>query len=159
MKKKITLSIGSDHAGYTLKEFIKSQINDVRWVDEGTLSLERVDYPDYAHKVALKVVSKRSAGGVLVCGSGIGMSISANKIKGIRAAVVESEVAARLSKQHNNSNVLCLGARILAPEYAKEIVTAWLNSKFEGGRHEDRISKISKLEGVKFAKARRKRKS
>lgn len=146
MTMKRTLSIASDHAGYDLKEYLKKNITDVNWIDEGPLSAERTDYPDYAEKVALKVSTQTAEQGVLVCGSGIGMCIVANKFPGIRAAVVESVQTAQLAREHNNANVLCLGSRILEPEYAKTIVNKWLTTSFEGGRHTGRVQKITELE-------------
>ena len=146
MPHKRTLSIASDHAGFDLKEYIIKNVTDVNWIDEGPHSTERTDYPDYAEKVALKVSSKVVEQGVLVCGSGIGMCIAANKFANIRAAVVESEQTARLAREHNDANVLCLGARILQPEYAKNVVNTWLKASFEGGRHAGRLQKITELE-------------
>jgi ribose 5-phosphate isomerase B len=145
MKK---IAVASDHAGYDLKEYLKKNITTVQWVDEGPSNTDRTDYPDFAEKVAKKVADQTVPFGVLVCGSGIGMCIAANKVNGVRAAVVESEQTARLSRAHNNANVLCLGARILTPEYAKGIVTAWLDTPFEGGRHEGRVQKIANLEST-----------
>ncbi|MBI3554648.1 MAG: ribose 5-phosphate isomerase B [Deltaproteobacteria bacterium] len=146
MTAKRKLAIASDHAGFILKEFLKSNLSDVEWIDKGPASTDRVDYPDYAVKVASAVVDGTVELGVLVCGSGIGMCISANKINGIRAAVVESETSARLSRAHNDANVLCIGARLIAPDYAKDIVQTWLKTPFEGGRHADRVRKITNLE-------------
>src|SRR6185437_16472871 len=109
----------------------------------------RVDYPDYAEKLSKQLVAGAAPQGILICGSGIGMSIAANKIAGIRAAVVENPIAAQLAKQHNNANVLCLGARFLAPEYATDIARAFLSTPFSGDeRHEKRVKKIMALESV-----------
>lgn len=146
MAKMQKIAIGSDHAGYDLKEYLKSSIREVKWSDLGTTNGESVDYPDFAEKIGREVADSKVDAGVLICGSGIGMCIAANKVAGIRAAHVESEVTARLSRAHNDANVLCLGSRVLAPEYAKEIVKAWLNTDFEGGRHAKRINKIADLE-------------
>ena len=140
------LAIGSDHAGYELKEFLKKNVPGVTWLDQGPANSDRTDYPDYAEKVARLVSSGELEAGVLVCGSGIGMCITANKFPGVRAAVVESVQTALLSRQHNDANVLCLGARILPAELAKSIVETWLNTAFEGGRHADRLKKITDLE-------------
>lgn len=140
------LGIASDHAGFALKEFLKQSLTEVDWIDEGPASAERTDYPDYAEKVGRAIHTGKYKSAVLVCGSGIGMCIAANKIDGVRAAVVESENSARLSRMHNDANILCLGARLLAPEYAKDILKVWLNTSFEGGRHSERIQKITKLE-------------
>jgi ribose 5-phosphate isomerase B len=144
MKRKIALA--SDHAGFDLKEFLKKTITEVEWVDQGPLNADRVDYPDFAAKVGELVGTHRVDCGILVCGSGIGMCIAANKIAGVRAAVVESEQTAKLSRAHNDANILCLGARILDPNHAKEIVKAWLETPFEGGRHQERVKKIADLE-------------
>jgi len=152
---KRRLAIASDHAGYALKEYLKQALPEITWEDEGPFSEERTDYPDYAAKVANKVAQGNPSLGVLVCGSGIGMCIAANKAHGIRAAVVESEQTARLSRAHNDSNILCLGARILSQDYAKQIITAWLETPFEGGRHADRVNKITQLENRPHAKPSR----
>jgi ribose 5-phosphate isomerase B len=119
---------------------------DIDWLDEGTTNDARVDYPDFAALVAQDVSGKKAQQGILICGSGIGMCIAANKFPGVRAAVAESKESARLSRAHNDANVLCIGARLLEPAYAKDILHVWLNTQFEGGRHVDRILKIEKLE-------------
>src|SRR5690606_34839896 len=117
------------------------------WEDLGPADHSRVDYPDYAAKLAREISEGRADQGVLVCGSGIGMCIAANKFAGVRAAVVDHPSAARLAKEHNNANVLCLGARFTAPEYAKEIVEAWLNASFDANtRHAGRVEKINQLD-------------
>lgn len=144
--EKIRLAIGSDHAGFELKELLRRELPQIDWIDEGTDSTERTDYPDFARKVAEKVGGGEVERGVLVCGSGIGMCIAANKVPGVRAVAPESETAARLSRAHNDANVLCLGARLLKPEYAKQILEAWLETPFEGGRHLERVRKIAELE-------------
>lgn len=151
MNMKPTLLIAADHAGFSLKQTLQKALPQFGWIDLGPESSARVDYPDFAEKLALRVAQEGKPG-VLICGSGIGMSIAANKIHGVRAAVVENTTAARLAREHNNANVLCLGARFLATEYAAEIVQAWLEASFEpqsegGKRHQDRINKITKLEG------------
>lgn len=157
MTAKKKLGIASDHAGFELKEYIKKALPEFEWIDEGPLNTDRTDYPDYAKKLAEKIAAiqtqaiKDSAKsgydqGVLICGSGIGMCIAANKLPGVRAAVVESEKTASLSKQHNNSNVLCIGARVLDPEYAKKVLLAWIKAEYEGGRHDARLNKIKMLE-------------
>jgi ribose 5-phosphate isomerase B len=146
MATRERIPIASDHAGFDLKEYLKAKLPEIDWVDLGTMSTERTDYPDFAAKVAEPVSRGQYAHGVLVCGSGIGMCIAANKFAGVRAAVVESEQTARLSREHNDVNVLCVGARVLSPETAKSIVQAWLSASFEGGRHADRVRKIAELE-------------
>jgi ribose 5-phosphate isomerase B len=142
------IALGADHAGFELKGTIKQHLQkrDIETVDEGTNSAESVDYPDFARRVG-QVVSRREADlGILVCGSGIGMAIAANKVEGIRAANVSSEYEARMSREHNDANVLALGARILNPEQAIAIVESWLNTQFAGGRHERRVEKIAQIE-------------
>ena len=145
MKK--TIWIGSDHAGIDLKSAVKQELSsqyDVK--DVGPNDTTSVDYPDYGEKVAREVAKDLSSEGILICGSGIGMSIVANKVAGIRAALVHSVETATLSKQHNNANVLCLGARTTDSKLALQMVRAWLNTKFEGDRHQRRIDKISNLD-------------
>lgn len=141
-KKKQTLAIGSDHAGFEVKEWLRTNFQDVDWVDVGCNSAVRCDYPDFGRKACELVLERKADGAVLICGSGIGMSIAANRLKGIRAVLAHSEVAARLSRAHNDSNVLCLGARISAPDYIRDILSQWLATPFEGGRHADRIIKL-----------------
>jgi ribose 5-phosphate isomerase B len=143
--KTQTIYIASDHAGFDLKKFFISK-SDFNWIDLGPANNDRTDYPDFAAKVAQKITSTSDALGVLICGSGIGMCISANKFKGVRAAVVESEETARLAKEHNNANILCLGSRILSEEKAWNILNSWISAQFAGGRHSDRIKKIAQQE-------------
>jgi ribose 5-phosphate isomerase B len=139
--------IASDHAGVSLKSSLQKLLPDWTWIDLGPSDSGRVDYPDYAETLSRKVASGEATQGILICGSGIGMSIAANKIPGIRAAVVENPVAAQLAKEHNNANVLCIGARFLAPDYAADIVKIFLQTRFTGEeRHQNRIKKIAALE-------------
>lgn len=142
------IALGADHAGYELKDQIKQHLQqkgvDVR--DEGTSSPESVDYPDYARAVAYDVSQQHADLGILVCGSGIGMAIAANKVHGIRAAKVDTEYEAQMSREHNNANVLTLGSRIVKPEEALRIVDTWLATQFAGGRHERRVEKIAAIE-------------
>jgi ribose 5-phosphate isomerase B len=140
--------LGADHAGYQLKDQIKQHLEQqgISVQDEGTSSAESVDYPDYARAVAHDVSEQRADLGILVCGSGIGMAISANKVNGIRAANVSTEYEAQVSREHNNANVLTLGARIIGPEEAFRIVDMWLATQFAGGRHERRVEKIMAIE-------------
>jgi ribose 5-phosphate isomerase B len=144
------LLIASDHVGFALKEALKVLLPDVIWEDLGPATDARSDYPDFAEKLGLRISEDPAGRGILICSSGIGMSIAANKIAGVRAAVVENPVAARLARQHNDANVLCLGARFTAPEYACELVVAFLDAAFSpsdgGGRHAARIAKITALE-------------
>ena len=138
------ICISSDHAGFEIKEFIKELLikSKISTIDLGPLSNKSVDYPDYAKKVSNRVSKKKSDVGILVCGSGTGMAISANKTKGIRAAVGYNIKSTQLSRQHNNANILCLGARLIKKKEIKRIVTIFLKTKFEGGRHKRRIKKI-----------------
>ncbi len=142
------IAVGADHAGYQLKDKIKQHLEqqglEVR--DEGTLSSESVDYPDYARLVAHDVIEQRADFGILVCGTGIGMTMAANKVNGIRAANVRSEYEAQMSREHNNANVLALGARVVNEDDALRIVDNWLATQFAGGRHERRVEKISEIE-------------
>ena len=142
------IALASDHAGYAEKERLKPLLRELglEFDDLGTLSEESVDYPDYARKVAEEVADGRADQGLLVCGSGTGMAITANKIPGVRAAVAWSQETARLARQHNDANVLAIGARTTPPGDIPKIVRAWFSSDFEGGRHSDRVKKISDLE-------------
>ncbi len=141
--------IGGDHAGFELKERVKTLLEQRQHeiTDMGSSSGESVDYPDYAAAVAQAVSSGEADRGVLVCGTGIGMSIAANKFAKVRAAVCHDVETARLSRQHNNANVLAIGSRVLDPELALAIVQEWINTTFEGGRHARRLQKITALEG------------
>jgi len=138
------IALASDHAGFAEKERLKPLLIDLglQVEDLGTASEASVDYPDYAHKVAKEVAEGRADQGVLVCGSGTGMAITANKVPGVRAAVAWSEETARLARQHNDANVLAIGARTTPPDQIPAIVRAWFNSNFEGGRHSERVAKI-----------------
>jgi len=138
------IALASDHAGFVEKERLKPLLTDLglQFEDLGTMSEASVDYPDYARKVAEAVAHGRVDQGVLVCGSGTGMAITANKVPGVRAAVAWSEETARLARQHNDANVLAIGARTTPPEQIAGIVRAWFGSKFEGGRHAERVAKI-----------------
>ena len=139
-----TMALGADHAGYALKEVLKDHLQNkgIAVTDCGASSTESSDYPDYAHLVARNVVEGRTTFGLLVCSTGVGMSIAANKVPGIRAAVVSDEETAVLTRSHNDANVLCLGARRLAPDAAKRILDLFLITRFEGGRHERRVRKM-----------------
>ena len=136
--------IASDHAGYKLKESIKDHLINkyISIFDMGPFENKSVDYPDYAKKLAKRVKAKKSDIGILVCGSGIGMAISANKIKGIRAAVCYNIKSTRLSRQHNNANIIALGARLTKKNVSLKLVETFLKTSFEGGRHLKRIRKI-----------------
>ncbi len=140
--KKISLS--SDHAGFNLKEIIKKKLirKKIKVIDLGPKKNNSVDYPDFAKKVARNVLSKKSNIGILVCGSGVGMAMSANKFKKIRAAVCYNKESTRLSRQHNNANIMALGARLTKKKEAIKLVNIFLNTRFEGGRHLRRVKKI-----------------
>jgi len=142
------LSIGTDHAGFAFKEGLKAwlQAQGHAVQDEGAHSLERCDYPDFAQAVAERVAGGGADKGILICGTGIGMSIAANKVKGIRAALVHDLYTARMSREHNDANILVLPARMIAPEYAQEICKTWFASQYEGQRHQARLDKITSLE-------------
>ena len=142
------IAIGADHAGYELKEKIKQRLTQqgISIQDEGTASSESVDYPDFARKVGEDVAGHKADLGVLVCGSGIGMAIAANKVPGVRAANVTSEYEAQMSREHNDANVLALGARVLKEDEAFAIVDKWLHTAFAGGRHQKRVDKIAEIE-------------
>ncbi len=142
------IAIGADHAGYEVKEKIKKQLEEMNLEveDLGTNSMESVDYPDFGAAVGREVASGKADEGIVVCGSGIGIAIAANKVHGIRAAQAWNEETARLAREHNNANVLSIGARVIPAEEIPKIVKAWFDAKFQGGRHEGRIEKISELE-------------
>ena len=149
------IALASDHAGFSEKEKLKPLLTElgIEFVDLGTRSEASVDYPDYARSVAEEVAHGNVDQGVLVCGSGTGMAITANKVPGVRAAVAWSEEIARLARQHNDANVLALGARTTPDGEIPKIVKAWFDTAFEGGRHEDRVKKISALEQQSKSKA------
>jgi ribose 5-phosphate isomerase B len=142
------IAMGADHAGYELKnkirDYLKQRGFDVQ--DEGTNAADSVDYPDFAAKVGNDVASHAADRGILVCGSGIGMAISANKVHGVRAANITSEYEAQMSREHNDLNVLTLGARILDEAKALKIVDLWLKTQFAGDRHQRRIQKMMAIE-------------
>lgn len=142
--ENVKISIGSDHGGFEYKDVIKNFLTNEGYevIDEGTYSKESCDYPEIAKQVAKKVSTGEVSRGILICGSGIGMSIAANKVKGIRAALCSETTSARLSREHNNSNVLCMGQRLIGETMAVEIVKVWLNTEFSGGRHQNRIDMI-----------------
>ncbi|HYE26158.1 MAG TPA: ribose 5-phosphate isomerase B [Clostridia bacterium] len=142
------IALGADHAGYELKDKIRKHLEGKGFEvkDEGTISNESVDYPDFAARVGEEVAGKLVDLGILVCGSGIGMAIAANKVAGVRAANVSSEYEAQMSREHNDANVLAIGARILDEATATKIVDKWLETPFAGGRHQRRVDKISELE-------------
>ncbi|EFH93101.1 ribose 5-phosphate isomerase B [Finegoldia magna] len=142
------IAIAADHGGFELKdsmvEYIKSLENEV--MDLGTNSADSVDYPDYAKKVCEEIQQGNSDLGILICGTGIGMSLAANKFEGIRAACVSDVYSAKMSRNHNNANVLCIGARVIGDEVAKLIIKTFLENEFEAGRHQRRVDKIMAFE-------------
>ena len=140
--------IAADHGGYSLKEEVKNYLQDNGYtvIDFGTHSEESVDYPDFAAAVAQKISNNEYSLGILMCGTGIGISIAANKFPNVRAALVHDELSAKMAKVHNNANILVLGGRTTTPERAKKLVTIWLNENFEGGRHTRRLEKINSIE-------------
>ncbi|MBR3437020.1 MAG: ribose 5-phosphate isomerase B [Lachnospiraceae bacterium] len=142
------LGIGNDHVGYEMKLEIKAYLEEKghEVIDFGADSAERSDYPVYGEKVARAIVSGECDAGVLICGTGVGISVSANKVHGIRAAVCSEPVTAALSKRHNNANIIAFGARIVGIEMAKAIVDAWLEAEFEGGRHAHRVGLMMDIE-------------
>ena len=148
------IAIAADHAGYEEKEQLKPLLDElgIQYEDLGTASPESVDYPNYARKVAEEVASGHVDQGLLVCGSGTGMAIVANKVPGVRAAVAWTPEVAALAREHNDANVLSLGARVTPAEELPKIVRAWFNAKFEGGRHERRVEQISEIEKQELAR-------
>ncbi len=146
------IALACDHGGFRLKEVIKAYLEElgIEYVDYGAYSEESVDYPDFAHKAAKGIVNGEADRGIFICGTGIGISIAANKVKGIRAALCYNIFAAEMSRRHNDANVLCLGGRVLGEELAKAIVKVWLETPFDGGRHERRVNKISEIEENEF---------
>lgn len=142
------IAIGCDHGGIDLKQDVIDYLESrgVEILDLGTNSKESVDYPEYGKAVGEAVASKKADLGVLICGTGIGISLAANKVPGVRAAVVSDTFSAKMARAHNNANVLAFGARVVGPGLALELVKAWLDSEFEGGRHERRVKKIMEIE-------------
>lgn len=142
------IAIGNDHAATDMKNEIMGYLEEKGYemINVGTDGHESVDYPVYAKKVCDKVVSGEADLGIAICGTGVGISIACNKVKGIRAVCCSEPFSAKLSRQHNNSNVLCFGARVIGPELAKMIVDEWLAAEFMGGRHQHRIDEVAELE-------------
>ena len=142
------VAVGCDHGGFVLKDAVISTLEELgaQVVDMGTYSTESVDYPVYGKKVADAVANGECDLGVVMCGTGIGISIAENKVKGIRAAVVTDEFMAEMTRRHNNANIIALGGRVITPEKAKSLVKAWYTAEFEGGRHQKRIDMITQIE-------------
>ncbi len=136
------IAIASDHAGYELKEQLKQAFAEVEWLDLGTHGPESVDYPDFGHAMGAAITAGQAAQGVVICGSGIGISIAANRYPAVRAALCANATMARLSRLHNDANVLALGSRIVGFEVARDCLSAFLATSFEGGRHQRRIDKL-----------------
>jgi ribose 5-phosphate isomerase B len=148
----MNIAIGSDHAGWELKEEIKKflSVKMLEYKDFGPYNEDRVDYPEYTEKVCEAILSGKFDRGILICGTGIGMSIAANKIKGIYAALVDNTYSAALARKHNNSNVLVLPGRLIGKTLADEIVNIWINTEYEGGRHDKRLNQIKAIETKLF---------
>ena len=142
------IALGSDHASFELKEYIKSELGKMghEVSDLGADSEKSVDYPDYAAKVCREIKAKKADYGILFCGSGLGMSITANKFRGIRAALCNDLYLASMARRHNNANILVMGGRVVGKGLAVEIVKIFLTTAFEGGRHQDRLDKVAKIE-------------
>lgn len=149
------VAVGADHGGFVLKEQICAWLAEwnIEYKDFGTYDDQSVDYPDYAEVVARAVANGEFDRGILVCGSGIGMSIAANKIAGIRAAVCHDTFSAKATRQDNDSNIITMGARVIGPGLAKDVLEVWLNTPFAGGRHARRVGKIAKIEGQEPTKS------
>ncbi len=148
------IAIGADHAGFHAKELIKSFLSEAGYVvdDVGTQSEESVDYPDYARAVAEKVAAGAARFGILACGTGLGMAITANKVEGVRAVTAHNQMTAHLAREHNDANVLTLGARVLSNEETLAVVREFLATDFAGGRHQRRVDKINDLDHKKAAR-------
>ncbi len=142
------IAIGADHGGYEMKEQIKKYLDEknLEYQDFGTYSTDSVDYPDYASYVCKAILSGECDKGILICGTGVGIGIAANKYDGIRCAICSEAFSAKMCRRHNNANVISFGGRVIGIETAKEIVDAFLENEFEGGRHENRVSKIMAIE-------------
>lgn len=151
---KPKIALGADHAGFHAKELIKSFLRDAGYEveDVGTQSEESVDYPDYAKAVAEKVAAGAARYGILACGTGLGMAITANKVEGVRAVTAHNQMTAHLAREHNDANVLTLGARILSDDDTLNVVREFLATDFAGGRHQRRVDKINELDHKKAAK-------
>ncbi len=148
MSDKMKIVLACDHGGFELKETIKEHLikNGYNVTDIGTYNTDSVDYPDYGKRAAEIVACNEADRGIIICGTGIGISIAANKVKGIRCALCTNEFMAKMSRMHNNANMLALGERVLGKGVALDIVDVWLSSEFEGGRHENRVNKLMDIE-------------
>lgn len=141
-----TIAISCDHGGFALKEAIKEKYKNISWLDLGTNSEESVDYPEFGKAMGNAITSGEASTGIVICGSGIGISIAANRFPAVRAALCMTPEMAKLSREHNNANVLALGARLIGEQDAFTIIDTFLNTEFEGGRHERRVEKLGKAE-------------
>ncbi|MDE3179501.1 MAG: ribose 5-phosphate isomerase B [Acidobacteriota bacterium] len=148
MPEKLKVAVGSDHAGFALKESVREYLQEKGFAVEdcGVHSESPADYPDYAERVARRVAGEQAGWGVVVCGTGLGVSIAANKVPGIRAAMCTDTLLARFARAHNNANVLAMGGRIVDESQARNILDTWLSTPFEGGRHQQRVEKITAIE-------------
>jgi len=149
------LAIGNDHVAVEMKRVIRAYLEEkgIEVIDVGTDSPERFNYPVSGYRVARLVADGKADGGVLICGTGVGISLAANKVRGIRACVCSDPYTARLSKQHNNTNIIAFGARVIGTETAKMIVDEWLGAEYEGGRHQDRLDMIREIEETQHLRA------
>ena len=154
MAEKLKIALGADHAGFELKKTVRAYLEGKGFQidDQGTHSTESTDYPDFAQKVAARVAANQADFGVLICGTGLGMTIAANKFPGIRAAACNDTISARLARAHNNANVLAMGGRLIGEATAEKILDTWLSTPFEGGRHERRVEKIAAFDRKNHSK-------
>ena len=145
------IAIGADHGGFELKEVIKAHLIErgLKFIDVGTVNTKSVDYPEFAHKLCQKIQAGECSRGILCCGTGIGMSMAANKHKGIRAACCSDTYSAKLTRQHNDANVLCMGARVVGAGLALDMVDLFLDTEFEGGRHVNRVKAVDAFDDDK----------
>lgn len=147
------VALGCDHGGFEIKQAVIKYLdeNGIEYKDFGCYSTESVDYPEYGYKVAKSVASGESRLGILCCGTGIGISMAANKVRGIRAATVTNEFCAEMTRRHNNANILCMGGRVISSEMAVKCAEIFLNTEFDGGRHEKRVNMITDIENGDFS--------
>lgn len=148
------IALGSDHAGFSLKKIIAEMLNEegIPFIDFGTYTEERCNYPEYGYRAAKAVASGQCEKGIIFCGTGVGISLSANKVKGIRCVVCSEPYSALLSRQHNDTNMLAMGSRVVGSELAKMIVKIWLEGEFEGGRHAVRVEQLNEIDNQRSLK-------
>ncbi len=151
-KETHIIGIGSDHIGYELKDFLKQHLQQNEWnvKDFGPYNQDQTDYPIFAQKLALAINKKEADAGILICGTGIGVSMAANKIKGVRCALCSEEYSAKMSRLHNNANILALGARVIGKDMAVSILNSWLETAYEGGRHEKRVQQLDDFQNYQI---------